>query len=217
MLTGKTAIVTGGSRGIGEAIAHRLAALGADIAVIYAGNSVCAENVCSSLCSEYEIKAKAYCCDVSDFRSVKQTVSDIKADFGNVHILVNNAGITCDGLAAMMSEEAFDRVISTNLKGAFKRKILMRRLCLLIREERALLSERALWHLCLKNMSTQGRGEQGYTERSAATARPAMHIILPLRTLKHEAAHRQWQTPCVRQITRRKMLCISMLTAQVRP
>ena len=119
MLKGKTAIVTGGSRGIGKAIARRLASMGADIAVIYAGNAEAAVNVCRQLREEYGVKAEAYRCDVSDFSAVKETVADIKAEFGTAHILVNNAGITRDGLAAMMREEDYDAVLDTNLKGAF--------------------------------------------------------------------------------------------------
>lgn len=119
MLKGKTAIVTGGSRGIGAAIADKLASLGADIAVIYAGNNNAAENVCQKCREDYGRTARAYQCDVSDFAAVKDTVAEIKKDFGTVHILVNNAGITRDGLCAMMKEEDFDDVLNTNLKGAF--------------------------------------------------------------------------------------------------
>lgn len=119
MLKGKTAIITGGSRGIGAAITCKLASLGADIAVIYAGNREAAETVCARCRDEFGVKAEAYLCDVSDFSTVKETVSKIKADFGAVHILINNAGITRDGLAAMMKEEDFDKVMDTNLKGAF--------------------------------------------------------------------------------------------------
>lgn len=119
MLKEKVAIVTGGSRGLGEAIAIKLASLGANIAVIYAGNRGAAEKVCRECNQSYGVEAKAYCCDVSDFEAAKQTVADIKADFGTVHILVNNAGITRDGLMAMMKEEDFDAVLDTNLKGAF--------------------------------------------------------------------------------------------------
>ena len=119
MLKGKTAVVTGGSRGIGEAIASKLASLGADIAVIYAGNADAADNVCEKCKQEYHVEAKAYQCDVSDFSAVKETVAKIKADFGTVHILINNAGIARDGLLAMMKEEDFDSVLDTNLKGAF--------------------------------------------------------------------------------------------------
>ncbi len=119
MLKGKTAVVTGGSRGIGEAIAYKLASLGADIAIIYAGNDGAAEAVCLKCRQENGVEARAYRCDVSDFLAVKETVAEIKADFGTVHILVNNAGITRDGLLAMMKEEDFDTVLDTNLKGAF--------------------------------------------------------------------------------------------------
>ncbi len=118
MLKGKTAVVTGGSRGIGAAIACKFASLGANIAVIYAGNAAAAENVCRQ-CRQYGAEAAAYQCDVSDFLAVKDTVAKIRADFGTAQILVNNAGITRDGLLAMMKEEDFDAVLDTNLKGAF--------------------------------------------------------------------------------------------------
>ena len=119
MLKGKTAVITGASRGIGEAIAHKFASLGANVAVIYAGNNIAAEKVCKNCQEEYGVKAVSYQCDVSDFDAVKQTVASIKADFGTVHILVNNAGITRDGLCAMMKDDDFSSVIDTNLKGAF--------------------------------------------------------------------------------------------------
>lgn len=119
MLKGKTAIVTGGSRGIGEAIAYKLASMGANIAVIYAGNASAAENVCNKCIKDNGVEAKAYQCDVSDFSAVKETVAKIKADFSTAHILVNNAGITRDGLLAMMKEDDFNSVMDTNLKGAF--------------------------------------------------------------------------------------------------
>lgn len=118
-LVGKTAIVTGGSRGIGAAIVEKMAANGADVAVIYAGNVEAAEAVCRTCEEKYGVKMKAYRCNVADFENTKETVAQIKADFGTVHILVNNAGITRDGLVAMMREEAFDAVLDTNLKGAF--------------------------------------------------------------------------------------------------
>lgn len=119
MLNGQVAVVTGGSRGIGAAIAEKFASLGADIAVVYAGNTEAAENVCRECAEKYSVRALAYKCDVSDFDATKETVAAIKRDLGTVNILVNNAGITRDGLVAMMSEEAFDEVIATNLKGAF--------------------------------------------------------------------------------------------------
>lgn len=119
MLNGKTAIITGGSRGIGAAIAVKFASLGANIAVIYAGNQQAAEEICCRCAQEYGIQAKAYRCDVASFEETRQTVAAVKADFGGAQILVNNAGITRDGLAAMMKEEDFDAVLATNLKGAF--------------------------------------------------------------------------------------------------
>ena len=118
MLKGKVALVTGGSRGIGAAIARQLASMGANVAVIYAGNQQAAEEVCSQ-CREFGVESRAYRCNVADFGETKDTVAAVKADFGTVHILVNNAGITRDGLIPMMKEEAFDAVLDTNLKGAF--------------------------------------------------------------------------------------------------
>ena len=119
MLKGKTAVVTGGSRGIGEAIVYKLASLGANIAVIYAGNATAAENVCEKCKKEYGVDAKAYQCNVADFSSAKETVAKIRSDFGTAQILINNAGITRDALLAMMKEDDFDAVLATNLKGAF--------------------------------------------------------------------------------------------------
>ena len=119
MLTGKTAIVTGASRGIGRAIALKLAEMGANIAVIYAGNSQAAAHVCAECSRLRGAKAIAYQCNVADYEATRQTVAQIKIDFGTAHILVNNAGITRDGLLAMMKESDFDSVLDTNLKGAF--------------------------------------------------------------------------------------------------
>ena len=119
MLNGKTAVVTGGSRGIGEAIVYKLASMGANIAVIYAGNAAAAEKVCKKCGQRYSVEARAYQCNVADFSAVKEAVVKIRADFGAVQFLVNNAGITHDGLLAMMKEEDFDAVLDTNIKGAF--------------------------------------------------------------------------------------------------
>lgn len=119
MLSGKTAIVTGGSRGIGAAIVKKFASLGANVAVIYAGNKEAADAVCEACDREYGVKAAAFSCNVASFDEVKTTVAAIKAEFGPVHILVNNAGITRDGLMPMMNEAAFDAVLDTNLKGSF--------------------------------------------------------------------------------------------------
>ena len=117
-LTGKTALVTGGSRGIGRAICIELAARGANVALCYAGGEAAAAETVR-LCEEQGAKALAIRCDVSDGAQVKALVDETVRAFGGLDILVNNAGITRDGLAVMMSEENFDAVIATNLRGAF--------------------------------------------------------------------------------------------------
>ena len=119
ILNGQTAIITGGSRGLGEQIAYKLASMGANIAIVDVGDPALAEGVCRNCETEYGVKALSYRCDVSNFSQVKETVADIKKDVGTAHVLVNNAGITRDNIAAMMSEEDFDKVIAVNLKGAF--------------------------------------------------------------------------------------------------
>ena len=117
-LAGKTAIVTGASRGIGAAIALKLAEEGANIAIVYAGRHEAAK-ICARQCQEKGVRAEAYCCDVADFDGSRQTVEQIRKDFGSVEILINNAGVTQDGLLFSMKEEAWDAVLNTNLKGAF--------------------------------------------------------------------------------------------------
>ena len=117
-LNGKTALVTGASRGIGRAIALRLAEDGANVAVIYAGSADKAEAVVNEI-TALGVNAKAYRCNVADSAAVNETVKAVTNDLGKIDILVNNAGITKDGLLMGMSEEAFDRVIETNLKGTF--------------------------------------------------------------------------------------------------
>ena len=118
MLSGKTALITGGSRGIGAAIARKFASMGANIAIVYAGNQEAAQTVCGQ-CESYGVKAVAYQCNVADYEEVKTTVAAVRKDFGSIEILVNSAGITKDGLIPMMSEAAFDAVLDTNLKGTF--------------------------------------------------------------------------------------------------
>ena len=119
MLKDQVALVTGGSRGIGAAIARELASQGANIAMVYAGSQEAAEALCTELTTAYSVKAMAYRCNVADFNEAKDTVAAVKKEFGTVHILVNNAGITRDGLLAMMKESQFDDVIAVNLKGTF--------------------------------------------------------------------------------------------------
>lgn len=115
----QVAIVTGGSRGIGAATAKKLAQQGAHIAVVYAGNKEAANAVCEECRQTYGVKAEAFQCDVANYSRVKETVAEIKKAFGTVNILVNSAGITRDKLLAMISEEDFDAVVNTNLKGTF--------------------------------------------------------------------------------------------------
>lgn len=117
-LNGKTALVTGASRGIGRAIALRLAEDGANVVVIYAGSADKAEAVVNEI-TALGVNAKAYRCNVADSAAVNETVKAVTNDLGKIDILVNNAGITRDGLMLRMKDEDFDAVLDTNLKGAF--------------------------------------------------------------------------------------------------
>ena len=119
MLKGKVALVTGASRGIGAAIALELAARGADIAAVCRSGREAAEGVCAQCRERYGVRAEVFLCDVADGEAVKETVARVRAAFGTVHILVNNAGITRDGLIARMKEADFTDVLNTNLLGAF--------------------------------------------------------------------------------------------------
>ncbi len=118
MLEGKIAVVTGASRGIGRAIAIALAGEGAFVIVNYFGSQDKAEEVVAKI-EENGGKAKAVKCDVSNFEESKAFFEEIAKEYGQIDILVNNAGINRDNLIMKMSEEDFDRVVETNLKGAF--------------------------------------------------------------------------------------------------
>ena len=117
-LTGKTAIITGASRGIGKAIALKFASLGANIAFMHVGDGEKAAETEAELTS-MGVKAKGFECDVSDYEASQKLVDEIIEEFGEVHILVNNAGIVRDNLILSMKVEDFDKVISVNLKGTF--------------------------------------------------------------------------------------------------
>ena len=118
LLDGKTALVTGASRGIGRAIALRLAAEGARVAINYAGNVKAAEEVKASIeaAGGTAILCRA---DVADSAAVEAMVADVAKEFGAIDILVNNAGITRDTLLMRMKDEDFAKVLDTNLKGVF--------------------------------------------------------------------------------------------------
>lgn len=114
----KTAVITGGSRGIGLAIAKKLASQGANIAILYVGDE--SEGIAAKeALAECNTKVEQYFCDVSDFNASKEVVDKVIEDFGGIDILVNNAGITRDKLVLNMDEKDFDAVIGVNLKGTF--------------------------------------------------------------------------------------------------
>ncbi len=117
-LEGKTAIVTGGSRGIGRAICIELAKQGANVVTCYSSSADSA-NETVEMCKEYGVKAEAVKADVAINEDVAALISKVKSEYGSVDILVNNAGITKDNLIMKMNEDDFDKVIDTNLKGAF--------------------------------------------------------------------------------------------------
>ena len=115
---GKTAVVTGGSRGLGRAVCLELATGGANVVLCYAGHESAANETVAA-CEALGAKAVAVRCNVVDSGEVKALMDTAMQAFGRIDILVNNAGITRDGLLIMMKESDFDDVISTNLKGTF--------------------------------------------------------------------------------------------------
>jgi len=118
MLEGKVAVVTGASRGIGKAIACKLASLGATVIINYNGSKDKAEEVKAEI-ENAQGKAAVYQCNISDYGKCESFIQKVIKTYGSIDILVNNAGITRDGLLMKMSEADFDQVIDTNLKGAF--------------------------------------------------------------------------------------------------
>lgn len=118
MLSNKVAIVTGGSRGIGSAIAIELAKEGAIVIINYNGSEEKAQEILEQVIAVGG-QGRIYKCNVSNFSACEQFFKDIMGAYGRIDILVNNAGITRDGLLMRMSEEDFDQVIDVNLKGTF--------------------------------------------------------------------------------------------------
>lgn len=118
LLAGKTALVTGASKGIGRSIAIRFALEGANVAFTFL-SSVEKGQALEAELEAFGIKAKGYRSDASDFKAAEQLITDVVADFGALDILVNNAGITRDNLLMRMTEEAWDEIMNVNLKSCF--------------------------------------------------------------------------------------------------
>ena len=118
LLVGKTAIITGATRGIGKAIAETFAANGANVAFTYASSEEKAKAIETDLIA-MGVKAKAYKSDASNMDAAQELVKQVLTDFDTIDILVNNAGITKDGLLMRMSEADWDSVMDTNLKSVF--------------------------------------------------------------------------------------------------
>lgn len=118
MLENKTALVTGAGRGIGRAIAIALAKEGAEVIINYNGSEERAKEVQQTIEADGG-KASIYRCNVSDFEACEAMIKDVVKEYGHLDVLVNNAGITKDGLIMKMKEEDFDSVLNVNLKGTF--------------------------------------------------------------------------------------------------
>ena len=118
LLEGKTALITGASKGIGRSIAKRFAEQGANIAFTYL-SSVEKGLALEKELTETGVKAKGYRSDASDYAAAEQLINDVVGEFGSLDILVNNAGITQDNLLMRMTEEMWDKVINVNLKSCF--------------------------------------------------------------------------------------------------
>ncbi len=118
LLEGKTAIITGGSRGIGKSIVEIFAKHGANVAFTYSSSAESAKAIAAEVSKE-GVKVKCYKSDASNFDNAQNLAAAVHKEFGSIDILINNAGITKDNLLMRMSEEDFDRVIQVNLKSVF--------------------------------------------------------------------------------------------------
>lgn len=159
LLDGKTAIITGASRGIGKGIASIFAQQGANVAFTYSSSSEAAKELEAELQS-HGVQVKAYQSNAADFEAAQQLVSDVLADFGQIDILVNNAGITKDNLLMRMGEADFDQVIEVNLKSVFNMTKAV---------QRTMLKQR---HGSIINMSSVVgvKGNAGQTNYAASKA-----------------------------------------------
>lgn len=159
ILQNKVAVVTGGSRGIGKAIAEKFAAEGASVAILYSSNSASADAVVEEIRNAGGT-AKAYQCHVENSDEVGKTIDEVVNDLGKIDIIINNAGITRDKLLMMMKEEDFDDVISVNLKGAYN---TMRKVCPMLARQR--------WGRVINLSSIAGiNGNAGQVNYSASKA-----------------------------------------------
>ncbi len=118
LLEGKVVLITGATRGIGKAIAEKFAEQGADVAFTYASSGSKADELVKEL-SKFGGKVQGFQSDASDYSAATQLVDEVVTSFGTIDVLINNAGITRDGLLMRMSEEQWDEVIRTNLKSVF--------------------------------------------------------------------------------------------------
>jgi len=119
LLKGKTAIVTGGTRGIGKGIVEKFAMNGANVAFTFASSEEAARKIEKEFSVKYDVSVKGYKSDASIFSEAEELVANVLNDFGTFHILVNNAGITRDNLLMRMNEEQWNEVIRVNLNSVF--------------------------------------------------------------------------------------------------
>ena len=119
LLEGKTALITGASKGIGKAIAQKYAEQGANVAFTFLSSVEKGQALEKELANAYGVKVKGYRSDASDFKAAEELIAGVVADFGSLDVLVNNAGITKDNLLMRMTEEMWDDVININLKSCF--------------------------------------------------------------------------------------------------
>jgi 3-oxoacyl-[acyl-carrier protein] reductase len=118
LLEGKTAIITGGSRGIGKGIVEVFAKHGANVAFTYSSSAEAANAIADEV-SKMGVKAKAYQSNAASFEDAQTLIKDVMEDFGAIDVVINNAGITKDNLLMRMSEEDFDQVMEVNMKSVF--------------------------------------------------------------------------------------------------